>query len=62
MGPRKECDSEFYKNRMQADSNILGNPQQHNGQSKKYSQKYSSRPGIIGLAKNCPGVPKDRKT
>ena len=62
LGPRKEWNGGFYKNREQADGNILGNPRQHDAQSKKYSQRNSYPSGIVGLARDRPGVPKDPKT
>ena len=37
FGTPEGCNGGFYKNRKQADDNILGNPQQHEGQSKKYT-------------------------
>ena len=37
FGTPEECKSEFYKNRKQADGNILDIPQQQDGQSKKYT-------------------------
>ena len=51
------CNPEFYKNRMQAYNNILGNPPQHDNQLKRYT--LSS--GINGLAKDCLGPQKTPK-
>ncbi len=53
LGPRKDVMENFTKNRKQADGYILGNSQQHDDQSKKYTLGSRS---IRGSTRNMSGV------
>ncbi len=55
FGTPEGCNGGYFKNLKPADGNILGNPQQDDGQSKKYIS------GIIGMGRDRPGVPKGPK-